>query len=295
MRSTLMLYGLCAGVLWCVLAHGEKLPENTVLARVNGSDISEAEYQDLMKDLPKQINALPENIVRKVALDQLINTKVVLQAAEKYKVEDDPETRRRLGYARERVLIEQYLKKTGDDDLTEGDLKKAYTDYKKENPPQQVVKTRQILVKSEDTAKDIISQLQNGADFVQLAKKYNLDESYKISGGETGYLAKNEAAPEYTEAAFALKKGEYTQTPVKTPLGWHVIKLEDRKQRPTPGFEEVKNSLRDHALEEIMQKRVATLRSKAKVDILYHSPEEQKTDAQSEKNSSDPSSAAKDK
>ncbi len=276
MRASFLLYIICAYLIWTLCAHAETLPANTVLARVNGIEITEAQYQTLLADLPKQISSLPDNVIRKVALDQLINTEVVLQAAAAAKIEADPAVQRHLQAARERVLVESYLKKTGDAKLTDADLKKPYAQFKKDNPSVETVKTRQIMVKDEKTAQAVIEKLNDGADFTDLAKEYNIKAQDKANAGAMNYVAKNEAPPAYTEAAFALKKGEYTKTPVKTSFGWSVIKLEDRRERPTPKFDDVKETLRGPELQRVMQKELASLREKAKVDVLYNPPAEDK-------------------
>ena len=114
--------------------------------------------------------------------------------------------------------------------MTDDEVKARYDEEIKKLPPQEEVHARHILVKTEAEAKDIIKQLDAGKDFAELAKEKSTDPN-KSEGGDLGYFAKGRMVKEFEDAAFALKKGEYTKTPVKTQFGYHVIKVEDKRDR----------------------------------------------------------------
>src|SRR5690606_21794865 len=110
-------------------------------------------------------------------------------------------------------------------------------------PTQEEVNARHILVKTEDEAKAIISELDAGKDFAELAKAKS-EDSNKSDGGDLGWFTKGRMVPEFEEAAFALEKGAYTKAPVKSQFGYHVIKLEDRRDVQPPAFEQVEPQIR---------------------------------------------------
>jgi peptidyl-prolyl cis-trans isomerase C len=127
------------------------------------------------------------------------------------------------------------------------------------------VHARHILVGSEAEARDIIKQLDAGADFAELAKAKSTDPSAKTNGGDLGYFRRDAMVPEFAEAAFTIKPGTIDQEPVKTQFGWHVIKVEDRRQT-VPPFAEKEPELREQVAREIVTALVASARSGAKIE-----------------------------
>jgi len=127
------------------------------------------------------------------------------------------------------------------------------------------VHARHILVADEATAKKIIEELKKGGDFAELAKKYSSDSGAQ-QGGDLGFFKKDDMVPEFATAAFALKVGEYTQVPVKTQFGWHIIKLEERRAAPPPSFEEAHDELRQKMIQDAYQKLTVAARATVKVE-----------------------------
>jgi peptidyl-prolyl cis-trans isomerase C len=135
-------------------------------------------------------------------------------------------------------------------------------------PPREEINARHILVKTEAEAKQIIGRLEHGGDFAKLAKDKSIDPAGKESGGDLGWFTKDQMVPEFANAAFALKKGEFTKTPVKTRFGWHIIKLVDRRAAPPPAFEEAKRQIAAKEESEAIASKVKELRAAAKIEIL---------------------------
>ena len=135
----------------------------------------------------------------------------------------------------------------------------------KENKGEEEVRASHILVKTEQEAKDIIAQLEKGADFAKLAKEKSTDPSKEKNSGDLGFFTKEQMVKEFAEAAYALKKGETSKTPVKTQFGWHVIRVTDRRTQAAPAFEDVKDQLRQKLAEFIAQEEINKLRSAAKI------------------------------
>jgi len=193
---------------------------------------------------------------------------VAAQAAEKARVDADPVIRKRLMLARNQILQDAYFNSIARKEITKEKLQTAYAQYAKDAPKQEEVKARHILVASQKEAEDVIAQLKKGADFATLAKEKTIDPSGKTSGGDLGWFTKDEMVPEFASAAFALKKGEFTQTPVHTEFGWHVIQVEDRRPAKALPYEQEAPRLAQQIATKIIGDRVKELDQSAKVEIF---------------------------
>ncbi len=147
-------------------------------------------------------------------------------------------------------------------------LKAKYDELIKQAKPVEEVHARHILVKTEAEAKDIIKQLDKGADFEKLAKEKSTDPGSGESGGDLGYFTKDKMVPEFADVAFKLDKGKYTETPVHTQYGWHVIQVLDKRDQPLPPFDnpQVKSQLTQLVLQDQERKVVDDLRGAAKIE-----------------------------
>ena len=133
-------------------------------------------------------------------------------------------------------------------------------------PKQEEVHARHILVKTEDEAKDVIKQLDAGKDFAELAKEKSTDPN-KDDGGDLGYFTRGRMVKEFEDAAFSLEKGTYSKTPVKTDFGYHVIKVEDKRDAPPPPFEQVQDQVRQLVMRDKYLALLNDAKAKAKVEI----------------------------
>lgn len=251
------------------LAQKTKPAGDPVVARVNGQTLTRL-------DVELAYNALDPNVREHVTLeqaypqliDQLVGMVVVAQAAEKARVDADPVTRKRLMLNRDRILQDAYFNSIAHKEITEAKLRAAYAQYAKDAPKQEEIKARHILVGSQKEAEDIIAQLKKGADFATLAKEKTIDPSGKTSGGDLGWFTKDEMVPAFADAAFALKKGEFTQTPVHTEFGWHVIQVEDRRPAKALPYEQEAPRLAQEMAQKIVGEHVKALDQSAKVEIF---------------------------
>ena len=121
-------------------------------------------------------------------------------------------------------------------------MKKVYAEATKEMGDEKEVHARHILVEKEDEAKAILADLKKGGDFAAIAKEKSKDPGSKENGGDLGYFTKDQMVPEFAEVAFKLDKGQLSD-PVKTQFGWHVLKVEDKRNRPIPEFDKVKDQI----------------------------------------------------
>ncbi len=170
-------------------------------------------------------------------------------------------------YLSDRELHNAYFKKHVVDTVTPDEVKARYDKEVAALPKQEEVHARHILVKTEDEAKDVIKELDAGKDFAELAKEKSTDPN-KADGGDLGYFTKDRMVPEFEDAAFALEKGTYSKTPVKTQFGFHVIKVEDKRDAPPPPFEQVKEQVRQLVMRDKYLELLAKAKETSKVEIM---------------------------
>jgi len=241
-------------------------PGNPVVAEVNGEEITRLDVFQFIQSLPEQTRRLPLAQLFPLAQQQVINSRIIANKTENVNLDRDKEVQRQLEEAKKQIVRNVFIENEISDRITEERLKGAYEQYKASFPEIQEVKASHILVEDKSLAKDIIDQLQEGADFAELAKEHSTDATAE-NGGELSYFSKNDVVPEFGEAAFTLEPGSYTEQPVKSEFGYHVIKVEDKRIRPPVAYEKAKpfleSQLRRAAMDEIMN----DWRSHANVEV----------------------------
>jgi peptidyl-prolyl cis-trans isomerase C len=209
---------------------------------------------------------LPAEARRRVLVEYLVEAHLFAEAAGKNQLGSGREFEERLAYYKLRALRDTFYEKKVRDAITEAQAKTAYDEQIAKIVPEPEVRARHILVKTEQEAKDLIKQLKGGADFVELAKKSS-DGPSAQTGGDLGYFARGQMVKPFEDAAFTLKAGEIS-APVQTEFGWHVIKVEDKRNRPVPQFDEVKDQLMASLVQNQLKTIVQGLRGTAKVEIV---------------------------
>jgi peptidyl-prolyl cis-trans isomerase C len=192
--------------------------------------------------------------------------KIVAKAAEAKKIEDRDDFKARLAFTRNRLLMDNLLAVEGKAATTEDAMKKVYADAAKQIEGEQEVHARHILVETEDDAKAIEAELKKGADFAELAKKKSKDPGAS-DGGDLGFFTKDQMVPEFSAVAFALEPGKISD-PVKSQFGWHVIKVEEKRSRKAPDFDQVKGQIETYVTRKAQAEYVAKLRETAKVERM---------------------------
>ena len=248
-------------------APGPLPPPNTVVARVDGTELHLADVEAAQQNLPPQAQKLPLEQIYPMLLERLVDGALITKAGRKEHLEQDSELQVRLKRYEDRLIQEAYLNQAIKAAETEGQLKARYQSFAKDKAGQEEVHAQHILVKTEDEAKSIIAELDKGADFGELAKKYSTDPSAS-SGGDLGYFGHDDMVAAFADAAFALPKGQYSKTPVKTEFGWHVIKVEDRRAGKPPSFEEAREQLSRDLAHEIIDAKLQDLRGAAKIETF---------------------------
>ena len=234
---------------------------------VNGVTIPQARIDMVTKAQAAQSQGQPESPDMQANVrEQLINFEVLAQEAIKAGLEKAPETQGQLEMARQQILVRAYQQHYVKTNPVKDETLKAEYDRVKGTMGDKEYKPQHILVEKEDEAKDIIAQLKKGGDFDKLAKEKTLDTGSKEAGGKLDWSNVGSFVKPFSDAMVKLEKGTYTQEPVKTQFGYHVIKLEDVRPLKAPTFDEVKENIRQGAAQQQFVKAVQELRSKAKVE-----------------------------
>ena len=204
-------------------------------------------------------------------LDRAIDSRLIARAAREAGIQDRDDVKARVTQAESDIISEVYLTGKVKESLDEDALRKRYEEtIKGDADAGEEVKARHILVASEEDAKAIIEDLKKGAEFAKLAAEKSTGPSGS-SGGDLGYFTADAMVPAFSKAAFALKPGDFTETPVQTQFGWHIIKVEDRRAVQPPSFEQVQPQLTQDMTREVLTKAVEELR--AGVDIKRYGPD----------------------
>jgi peptidyl-prolyl cis-trans isomerase C len=240
--------------------------KDPVVATVNGQPIRLSELEVAQQSLPQQYRNMPLQAVFPALLDRIIDSKLVVQEGKKSKVTEDPAFKKRMAFVEDQVLQDFWIQREIARQVTADKLQKRYEERLKQMPTEEEVHARHILVSTEDEAKALIAEIKKGAAFDKLAKEKSTDKASGAEGGDLGWFKKSDMVKEFADAAFNLKKGELTETPVKTQFGYHVIKVEDRRKAPPPAFEEMAEQLKEEMAREAVTAQLDQLRSGAKIE-----------------------------
>ncbi len=266
----LVIAGMSAAVL------ALSLPAADVLATVNGHKITKQEVQEVMGAIGARASydALPEN-VRKKVLDQVIEQQLLQEKALKSGIEKSKEYKEALAKLKNKLALDIWMKKELESvKVTDAEAKKVYEEHKNAFKRPETVHARHILVKTEEEAKKIIAELGKTPKgklkekFIELAKAKSTGPSAP-RGGDLGTFGRKQMVKPFSDAAFALKAGEYTKTPVHTQFGYHVIYVEEKNPAQTIPFAEVKDRIKQNLKLEKFKKKIQKvaeeLKSKAKI------------------------------
>jgi peptidyl-prolyl cis-trans isomerase C len=259
--------------VWIGLPHGaaQAQDKDAVVARVNGVDIRESDIAFAEEEIGGNMPQIPPAQKRDYLINYLADVIVLSQAAEKQKLDERADVKHRLAFDHNRLLMEALLQDAGKAALTDEAEHKVYDEAIKQVKSEEEVRARHILLANEDDAKAVLAQLKGGADFAALAKEKSKDPGSAENGGDLGYFTKEQMVPEFAEVAFKLDKGQLSD-PVKTQFGWHIIKVEDKRIKPTPTFEQVKPQIENYIAHRAQAELVENLRKSANVERLDKPP-----------------------
>lgn len=246
--------------------------QDTVVATVDGSNIYASDVVALYQSLPPQYRQQPLSQLSGEIVERLIEQTLVANAARSSGLEKTPEVQRQIKMLTDGVLQQAYLEQKISAQMTDEKLKEAYRKRIASQPAAEEIRARHILLKTEETARAVIVELETTGDFAAAAKKHSTGPS-AAQGGDLGFFSDGMMVPEFSKAAFALKTGEITKSPVKTQFGWHVIKLEERRRKEAPSFDQVAPELRQDIGRQAYDDILSGLRAQAKIEIKGPSPQ----------------------
>jgi len=233
----------------------------TVVATVNGTDITLGHMVALRASLPAQYGQLPAETLFNGILDQLIQQTLLMQNF-------DGELSRRsqllLDNERRAIIASEAIETVMSDELSDAQIQTAYQDQYADAEPETEYKAAHILVETEDAALDLVAQLEDGADFASLAREHSTGPSAS-NGGDLGWFGPGVMVESFFDVVAQLEPGDVSQ-PVETQFGWHVIKLNDTRLNDVPALEDVRPEIEDTLRQAAFDAHVAALTGKAQIE-----------------------------
>ncbi|PSM15986.1 MULTISPECIES: peptidylprolyl isomerase [unclassified Nitratireductor] len=267
-RESGILIGTTIVSLSLLLGSVAGAQDASVVGRVNGQDITADDLAIAEQMYSQQLGQMPEDAKRSMLVDALIELRIVAEAALKANVADQEAYKRQLAFFEAQSLRSLFLEQRVAAAVTDEAVKAAYDDQVGKIPPVLERRLRHILLRSESDAVEVIEALKGGKAFAELAQERSADEVSKVKGGDLGFVAEGQVVPEVDAAAAKLQPGEFTQSPVASAFGFHVVLVEETRNRPAPAFEAVAAQVRQ-ALEATEERRIISeLRAAAKVEKL---------------------------
>jgi peptidyl-prolyl cis-trans isomerase C len=217
----------------------DRLAKDVVIATVDGEQILSSQVLHSFQQLPRQHRQRGLRAVYGQLLEELINGKLLTLHGRLNNLAGDPEVKMAVKIAEDTIVGRIYLNRLVQQSITEEKLQARYDEMAKKTPSRLEVRARHILVSTEDEGKEVIKMIKGGQPFEAVAKVHSKDPAGP-QGGDLGYFRQSDMVKPFADKAFAMKVGEMTETPVKTEFGWHVIKIEDRRNSSVPPFEKVR-------------------------------------------------------
>jgi len=263
--SRIFLAGVAAvALVAAALPAGADDAQDKVVATVDGAPIKESDLVIAEQDLGSQLQSVPEAAKRDYLIRFLADLKIGAKAAEDAKLQDTPDFAARLQYYRDKILLDDLMVKESAKADTPEARKKLYDDTVSKLQPETELHARHILVDDEAIAKQVAERAKKGEDFVALSKEFSKDPGSASDGGDLGWFTKDKMVKEFSDAAFKLEPGQISD-PVKSQFGWHVIKVEEKRVKPIPPFDEVKDQIGNYLQQRAQQTLLLSLREKAKI------------------------------
>jgi peptidyl-prolyl cis-trans isomerase C len=243
-------------------------PAPKVVAHLNGVDITELDVALAAQEYQDSIQQMPPDQVLPALINGIIDIRLMARAAEAAGIANNADSARVVNFARDRALRGEFLRTTVFASITEDAIKKRYDDQTAKFVPGDEIHAEHILVATEDEAKAIIAQLDQGGDFGAIAKEKSIDTGSGAQGGDLGFFGKGRMVKPFEDAAFALEIGTYTKTPVKSDFGFHIIKVLEKRKEVAPTFEQVHDQIQETMRKEAFFAKVEELRKAATIDIV---------------------------
>ena len=244
-----------------------QMSEEIVVAKVNGDEIQLKEVLDIIDQLPLDYKNQPLASYFDQIVDEVINTRLAAKAGEKSDLSDDPIVIEAMRIAAQKVLAENWLRMELAKSVTQEALAKSYDAYVADTTSREEIRASHILLEDEKSAVSVIKKLKEGLDFAQLAREMSTGPSGP-NGGDLGYFGRGAMVPIFEQAAFDLEVGSFTNTPVQSQFGWHVIMLFDKRISGAKSKEEMSQQLAQNITKISFARIIETLRANAEIEKI---------------------------
>tara|TARA_Y100001934_G_scaffold140217_1_gene169113 strand:+ start:1583 stop:2389 length:807 start_codon:yes stop_codon:yes gene_type:complete len=235
-----------------------------VLATVNGENIMLEDVKEFYQASPAAQRGIPFDGVKDAIVDQMISMKLIDKKISETNFAKKEEVERQVEEVKKQVLRDLWIQEQVEARLTEDFLKEKYAELQANLADQYEIKASHILLDTKEAADEVVKELDDGADFAELAKEKSIGPSGK-EGGDLGFFTKGAMVPAFSEKAFSMDVGTYSKEPVETQFGWHVIKVEDKKSVEAPSYEEMKPRLEAEASRSLVAEVIDELQKDAEI------------------------------
>jgi peptidyl-prolyl cis-trans isomerase C len=241
-----------------------------VLAKVNGVEITDEDLKLADEYIGANFSRQADAKVRDSALIEfLVSQQLLVQEAQAEKLAETPDFMKRLAYLRDMALMQAMLAKLSSEAVTDAVVKKTYEDAAKDYKPQDEYHAMHLVVSTEEQAKDALKRVKAGEDFGKVAAEVSKDPGAK--NGDLGWRVKDEWLPEFAEQVVKLSPGQVSD-PVKTQVGWHVIKLVEKRPRKFPSQEELRGEISRYLSETARRSLLERLKQTAQIERADQPP-----------------------
>jgi len=249
------------------------IEDNTpVLATVNGVNITQKDLDSAISQLPPNVQALPPDQLMTPLMNTLIETELLASEGRNAGLDATQDFLHQIDRFRVFSLREEYVASVQDTAVTEEALQAAYDAEVAAQELTKEVDASHILVDTEEEAIEIIGQLDDGADFAELAQEKSIGPSSE-NGGNLGFFKKNAMVEAFADSAFTLGAGDVSAEPVQTQFGWHVIKVNEIREVDAPPFQSMRGPLEQRLRQEAMDNKIEELKAAATIERHFDTDE----------------------
>ena len=257
---------------------GASTADDPLVARVNGIDIRQSHLTIAEEDLGADLERVPAEVKQEQILAYVADIIMVAQAGEQKKLQDSDEFKRRIAFLRSKLMMGLMLQTAARDSANDDSLRKVYDEQIRPMGATEEVKARHILFRAdpkdekalaeaEAKARAALARIKGGEEFAKVASELTEDPTGKENGGQLDYFTKQQMVPEFANVAFQMFPGQISN-PVRTQFGWHLIQMEDKRNRPVPEFDKVKDQIEAFVVRRAQTELISQLRERAKIERL---------------------------
>jgi peptidyl-prolyl cis-trans isomerase C len=250
-----------------VLAQDNKADDDPLVATVNGYEIRQSNVAVAYERLPQQYKQIPLNALYPQLVEQLVTNHLMEVAGRKMELQNDEAVQAQIRDFESAAIQQAYLERKIAEQITEEEIARVYEETIGNAEGPEEVRASHILVETEAEGVEILKDLENGADFAELARERSTGPTGP-RGGDLGYFTADAMVEPFATAAFSLEIGAVGPDPVKTQFGWHVIKVVDKRRQPAANFEESRTRIEDLLTREFITAHMAELRAGAEIETF---------------------------